>query len=96
VLKAWPARTTSEGWQGARRGVTDLERRAVVTIIWITEEDRRRAAEVRRERIERDELMTLFCRWLLARAGHDGPVTVPELTPETEARLLSLLRQGRP
>jgi hypothetical protein len=44
-----------------------------VTIIWITEEDRQRAAEVRRERIERDELMTLFCRWLLARAGHDGP-----------------------
>ena len=67
-----------------------------MTIIWITEEDRQRAAEVRRERIERDELMTLFCRWLLARAGHDGPVTVPELTPETKARLLSLLRQGRP
>jgi hypothetical protein len=67
-----------------------------VTIIWITEEDRRRAAEARRERIERDELMTVFCRWLAARAGHDGPVTVPDLTGETEARLLGLLRQGRP
>jgi hypothetical protein len=67
-----------------------------MTILWITEEDRQRATEVRRERFERNELMTLFYRWLLARAGHDGPVTVPELTPETEARLLSLLRQGRP
>jgi hypothetical protein len=64
-----------------------------VTIIRITEEDRRRAAEVRRERIERDELMMLFCQWLQARVGHDGPVTVPELTAETEARLLRLLRQ---
>jgi hypothetical protein len=63
---------------------------------WITEEDRQRGTEVRRERFERNELMTLFCRWLLARAGHDGPVTVPELKPEAEARLLSLLRQGRP
>jgi hypothetical protein len=67
-----------------------------VTIIWITEEDRRRAAEVRRERIERDQLMMLFCRWLQARTGHDGPVTVPELTAETEARLLRLFRQERP
>jgi hypothetical protein len=67
-----------------------------VTIIWITEEDRQRAAEVQRERIERDELMTMFCRWLMARAGHDGPVDVPELTAETEARLLRLLRRGRP
>jgi hypothetical protein len=66
-----------------------------VTIIWVTEEDRQRAAEVRRDRIERDELMALFCRWLAARAGHDGPVTVPKLTPETEARLLSLVRQRR-
>ena len=64
-----------------------------MTIIRITEDDRQRAADVRRERIERDELMTLFCRWLLARAGHDGPVTVPEMTAETEARLLGLLRQ---
>jgi hypothetical protein len=67
-----------------------------VTIIWITEEDRRRAAEARRERIERDQLMMLFCRWLQARTGHDRPVTVPELTAETEARLLRLLRQERP
>ena len=67
-----------------------------MTIIWITEEDRQRAAEIRRERIERDELMTLFCRWLAARAGHDGPVFVPELSPETGTRLLRLLRQARP
>jgi hypothetical protein len=33
-----------------------------MTIIWITEEDRQRATEVRRERFERNELMTLFCR----------------------------------
>jgi hypothetical protein len=66
-----------------------------VTIIWITEEDRRRDAEVRRERIERDQLMT-FCRWLDARAGHDGPVQVPPLTAETEARLLDVFRQTRP
>jgi hypothetical protein len=67
-----------------------------VTIIWITEEERRRAAEARRERIERDQLMLTFCRWLHARAGHDGPVRVPELTAETGARLLKLFRQGRP
>ncbi|MGK5111131.1 MULTISPECIES: hypothetical protein [unclassified Geodermatophilus] len=66
-----------------------------MTIIWITEEDRQRAAEVRRERIARDELMMLFCQWLQARAGPDGLVTVPELTPQTEARLLRLLQQGR-
>jgi hypothetical protein len=64
-------------------------------VIWITEEDRQRAAGVRRERIERDELLTMFGRWLLAHAGHDGPAFVPALTPETEARLLALLRQGR-
>ena len=67
-----------------------------MTIIWITEEDRRRAAEARRERIERDRLMMLFGRWLDARTGHDGPVRVPELTAETEARLLRLFRQTRP
>lgn len=67
-----------------------------MTIIWITEEDRRRGAEIRRERIERDQLMMLFCRWLDARTGHDGPVHVPELTAETEARLLELFRQTRP
>jgi hypothetical protein len=67
-----------------------------VTIDWITEEDRRRAARARRECIERDQLMEAFCRWLQARAGHDGPVTVPELTAGTEARLLRLFRQTRP
>ncbi len=73
-----------------------LERRNVVTIIWITEEDRRRDAEVRRERIERDQLMMTFCRWLDARAGHDGPVYVPQLTAETEGRPLELFQQTRP
>ena len=67
-----------------------------MTIIWITEEDRRRDAEVRRERIERDQLMMTFCRWLDTRAGHDGRVQVPPLTAETEARLLELFRQTRP
>ena len=28
-------------------------------------------------------------------AGHDGPVNVPELTPETEAHLIRLLRDER-
>jgi hypothetical protein len=38
---------------------------SVVTITWITEEDRGLAAQVRRRHIARDELMTLFSRWLL-------------------------------
>ena len=67
-----------------------------MSIIWITEEDRRRDAEFRRERIERDQLVMLFSRWLHAPAGHDGPVYVPELTAETEARLLRLLRREPP
>jgi hypothetical protein len=67
-----------------------------VTLIWITEEDRRRSAEIRREQIERAQLLMLFGRWLHARTGHDGPVYVPELTAETEARLLELFRQTRP
>ena len=71
-------------------------REDAVTIVWITEEDRRRAAVVRRERIEREQLMMAFCRWLGARTGHDGPVYVPKLTAETEARLLELFRQTRP
>jgi hypothetical protein len=66
-----------------------------VTITWITEEDRRRKAELRREHIERDQLVMLFGRWLHARSGHDGPLCVPELTPETEARLLEVSRQTR-
>jgi hypothetical protein len=66
-----------------------------VTIIWVTEDDRRLAADARREHIERDQLMMVFGRWLSARARDDGPVTVPDLPPETEARMLSLFRQGR-
>ena len=96
MLEAWSLPHGFERLAECKTRRHRLERRAIVTIIWITEEDRQRAAEVRRERIERDQLMTLFCRWLLARTGNDGPVTVPELTPETEARLLSLLRQKRP
>ncbi len=66
-----------------------------MTIIWSTEDDRRRAAEARRELVERDELMTTFIRWLVDRSAPDGLVTVPEFTAETEARLLALLRLER-
>ncbi len=65
-----------------------------VTIRWFTDADRVERARIVRERLDRDELLLTFARWLADRAGHDGPVTVPELTPETEARLLRLLRDG--
>jgi hypothetical protein len=67
----------------------------VVTIRWFTDADRAEQARIVRERVERDELLLAFVRWLADRAGHDELVTVPELTPETEARLLRLLRDGR-
>jgi hypothetical protein len=66
-----------------------------VTIRWFTEEDRAERARISRERVERDELLLTFARWLSDRAGHDGPVTVPDLTPETEAHLMRLLRDGK-
>jgi hypothetical protein len=67
----------------------------VVTIRWFTDADRVEQARIVREGVERDELLLTFAGWLADRAEHDGLVTVPELTPETEARLLRLLRDGR-
>jgi hypothetical protein len=63
-----------------------------VTIRWFTDADRAEQARIRRERLERDELLFTFARWLEDRVGHDGPFTLPELTPEMEARLLRLLQ----
>jgi hypothetical protein len=65
-----------------------------VTIRWFTDADRAEQARIADERLEREELLFTFARWLSDRSGHDGPVTVPELTPETEARLIRLLRPG--
>ena len=65
-----------------------------MTIRWFTDADRAEQARIVRERQERDELLLEFARWLADRAGHDGPVTVPELTPETESQLIRLLRNG--
>jgi hypothetical protein len=65
-----------------------------VTIRWFTDADRAEQARIMRERLERDELLLTFARWLADRAGHDGPVTVPELTPEMESQLIRLLRNG--
>jgi hypothetical protein len=64
-----------------------------VTIRWFTDADRAEQARIRREQRERGELMLTYGRWLMDRAGHDGPVTAPDLTPETEERLLRLLRE---
>jgi hypothetical protein len=65
-----------------------------VTIRWSTDGDRAERARIAREQVERDELLLTFARWLSDRAGHDGPVTVPDLTPETEAHWIRLLRDG--
>ena len=65
-----------------------------VTTRWFTDGDRAERAQIARERLERDELLLTFARWLSDRAGDDGPVTVPELTPETEAHLIRLMRDG--
>ncbi|MGY1634933.1 hypothetical protein ACI784_24790 [Geodermatophilus sp. SYSU D01186] len=65
-----------------------------MTIRWCTDGDRAERARIARESLERDEVLMTFARWLSDRAGHDGPVTVPELTPETDARLIRLLREG--
>ncbi|MBB3083286.1 hypothetical protein [Geodermatophilus sabuli] len=65
-----------------------------MTIRWFTDGDRAERARIARERVERDELLLTFARWLSDRAGHDGPVTVPDLTPEAEAHLVRLLRDG--
>ncbi|MFD2090972.1 hypothetical protein [Blastococcus deserti] len=65
-----------------------------MTIRWLTDADRAQQEQIVRERWERDELLLEFARWLADRSGHDGPVTVPELNPETESHLLRLLRDG--
>jgi hypothetical protein len=65
-----------------------------VAIRWFTDADLAEQARIRRERLERDTLMFTFARWLEDRADHRGPFYVPELTPETEERLLQLLRDG--
>ncbi|MGY1642672.1 hypothetical protein ACI782_16305 [Geodermatophilus sp. SYSU D00703] len=65
-----------------------------MTIRWFTDGDRAERARIARELRERDELLLTFARWLSDRAGHDGPVIVPDLAPETEARLIRLLREG--
>jgi hypothetical protein len=51
-----------------------------VTIRWFTDADRAEQARIVRERLDRDELLLTFARWLADREGHDGAVTVPELT----------------
>lgn len=66
-----------------------------VTIRWFTDADRVEQARIRRERIERDQLLMTFAQWLADRAGTDGAVDVPGLSPDTETRLLRLLRDSR-
>jgi hypothetical protein len=63
-----------------------------VTIRWFTDDDRAERARIARERRERDELLFTFAAWLDEREHHDGPFPVPELPPETEARLIELMR----
>jgi hypothetical protein len=65
-----------------------------VTIRWFTDADRDEQARISRERLERDELRWAFVRWLSDREGHDRVIRVPELSLETEERLLRLLRDG--
>jgi hypothetical protein len=63
-----------------------------VTIRWFSDADRAEQERIARQRLERDVLLFTFADWLAARAGHSGPVRVPELTPEMEAHLIGLLR----
>ena len=65
-----------------------------VTIRWFTDADRAEQARIAREHLERDELLFEFARWLEDRAEHPGPFTVPRLSPETESRLIRLLRDA--
>ncbi|WP_448613518.1 hypothetical protein [Modestobacter sp. URMC 112] len=66
-----------------------------MTIRWFTDADRDEQARVARQQVERDELLMTFAGWLEDRVGHHGPFTVPRLTPETEARLIQLLRDAK-
>ena len=61
-----------------------------VTIRWFTDADRAEQARIAREHI--DELLFEFARWLQDRAGQPGPFRVPAPSPETESRLIRLLR----
>ena len=64
-----------------------------MTIRWLTDADRAEMARVRRECVERAELLRTYWRWLAERVGHpEGPIHVPDLPPETEERLLRFLR----
>ncbi|WP_448620516.1 hypothetical protein [Geodermatophilus sp. URMC 65] len=61
-----------------------------MTLIRITEDDRRRATEARAEIEAEHRVQWAFARWLMA-GTTGGPVYVPTLPPETVARLLPLL-----
>jgi hypothetical protein len=64
-----------------------------VTIRWLTDADRAEMARVQRKCVERGELLSAYWRWFAERAGHpEGPIYVPDLPPETQERLLRLLR----
>ena len=64
-----------------------------MAIRWLTDADRAETARIRRERVERDELLTTYWRWLAERAGHPkGPIYAPGLPPAAAERLLRLFR----
>jgi hypothetical protein len=62
-----------------------------MTIRWITDDDRRRAADVRREMAERERVEIAFADWVIARSAGERPVHVPRLSEEMIARLRTLL-----
>ncbi len=62
-----------------------------MTIRWITEEERKRAAEARPEMAERERVERAFADWVIARSGGERPVHVPRLSEEMLARLRALL-----
>jgi hypothetical protein len=64
-----------------------------VTIRWITEEERRQAAEARRDMAERHAVEMAFADWVMARSGGEGVVYVPPLSEEMMARLRTLLAE---
>ena len=64
-----------------------------VTLRFFTEADLAEKARREKEHRERDELLFSFARWIEERTQPDGPFHVPRLTPETEARLIELLRK---
>jgi hypothetical protein len=61
---------------------------------WITEEERRQAAEARRDMSERHAVEMAFADWVMARSGGEGVVYVPPLSEEMMARLRTLLLRG--